>query len=312
VTELHGILVVDKPPGLTSSEVVVDVRRRLRAASGGHTGTLDPLATGVLPICLGEATKLAGLLLSDDKAYEAELELGVQTDTQDAEGAVIARDPEGAARVTEPALLAALAALTGELEQLPPMFSAVKVGGKRLYEAARAGAEVERAARRVVVHELRLVSFEPPRARVAVVCSKGTFVRTLVHDLGQALGCGAYLTALRRTRSGVFHLDQAVPLNLVTAARAAAGLVRPADALGLPRIAIEPAQHRALLDGNPAAFSYLRDHTDLGPRFQMVTPEGDLLAIVVQGVDKVHFERVFRYALDPSAFRPGDKPRGRA
>ncbi len=298
MTELHGVLVVDKPRGLTSSEVVIDVRRRLRAERAGHTGTLDPLATGVLPICLGEATKLAGHLIAEDKAYEAELELGVQTDTFDGEGAIVAEDRAGAARVTEAQVRAALGPLTGAIQQLPPMYSAVKVGGKRLFEAARAGQEVERVTRPVLVHALELVSFTPPRLRLAVACSKGTFVRAIADDLGRALGCGAYLTALRRTRSGAFGLDQAVPLLQVTAARALAHLIRPADCVGLPRLTVAPDRHRAILDGHAAAFADLLEAYPEGARFQMVTPAGDLVAIILRDVAKIRFERVFKYAVD--------------
>ena len=208
---MHGLLVIDKPEGITSFGVVKKVRFALGIKKAGHTGTLDPLATGVLPVCLGEATKIAGLLLAEDKAYEAEALLGRQTDTLDITGQVTARgDPSG---VTLQAVEAALARLTGEQEQVPPAYSAVKVEGRRAHQLAREGKAPELKARRITVHELELLAFEPPRVRFRVACSKGTYVRTLIQDLGDLLGCGACMSALRRTASGAFTLDQAVPLE---------------------------------------------------------------------------------------------------
>ncbi len=172
------------------------MKRALRADRAGHGGTLDPLATGVLPVCLGAATKLAQYLLADDKAYDAEGLLGIETDTLDRTGRVVA---EHDVHVTRDALLAAIAARTGEQDQVPPMYSAIKQGGVRLYEKARAGEDVERAPRRIRIDALELLAFEPPRFRVAIACSKGTYVRSLVADLGTDVGCGAHLTELRRT-----------------------------------------------------------------------------------------------------------------
>ncbi|HET9452179.1 MAG TPA: tRNA pseudouridine(55) synthase TruB, partial [Aggregicoccus sp.] len=207
---MDGVLVIDKPRGPTSFDVVRQVRSFLRIKKVGHTGTLDPMATGVLPLCLGEATKIAGHILEGDKAYEATVRLGAETDTQDAEGKVVreAPVPPLSLELLEPAL----ARFRGSFEQLPPMYSAVKVDGKRLYALARAGEEVERAARRVTVHELTLRDFSASELKLSVRCSKGFFVRTLAFDLGRALGCGAHLTALRRTASGPFTLAHALPL----------------------------------------------------------------------------------------------------
>src|SRR5690349_10543774 len=188
--ELHGVVVVDKPVGLSSAQVVAEVRRLARVKRAGHTGTLDPLATGVLPVCVGVATRIAGWLLADDKAYEAELELGVTTDTLDATGEVVSRDAERAAEVTAEAFEQALAALRGPSLQVPPMYSAIRQGRRRLHEMARAGEVVDRAPRPIVVHRLDLLGFAPPRARIAIACTKGTYVRSLVDDLGRALGCG--------------------------------------------------------------------------------------------------------------------------
>jgi tRNA pseudouridine55 synthase len=207
---MDGVLVIDKPKGPTSFDVVRQVRGLLKIKKVGHTGTLDPMATGVLPLCLGEATKVAGFITEGDKAYDAVVRLGAETDTQDAEGKVVAEAPVPA--LTSALLEDVLGRFRGSFEQVPPMYSAVKVGGKRLYELARAGEEVERASRHVTVYELVLRDFNATQLRLSVRCSKGFFVRTLAYDLGRALGCGAHLEALRRTQSGPFTLAKSLPL----------------------------------------------------------------------------------------------------
>jgi tRNA pseudouridine55 synthase len=218
---MNGILVVDKPKGPTSFDVVAAVRRALKVKKAGHTGTLDPMATGVLAICLGDATRVAQVFTDGDKAYDATVKLGVTTDTLDAEGKVLETRP--VPPVTRASLEAALAPFRGPQHQTPPMYSAIKKDGKRLYELARAGEEVEREAREVTVHALTLNDFSADEVKLSVSCSKGFFVRTLAADLGEALGCGAHLTALRRTQSGPFALAQAVPLaTLVEQGTAAA------------------------------------------------------------------------------------------
>jgi tRNA pseudouridine55 synthase len=287
----HGILVVDKPAKLTSAAVVALVRRALggrRAGKVGHTGTLDPLATGVLPLVLGEATKLATHLLADEKAYDAELELGVETDTLDADGAVTARAPEAAARVTEAQLREALARATGEIGQVPPMYSAVKHQGRSLHQLAREGAEIERAPRRVTIHRLELRAWAPPRATISIDCTKGTYVRVLVADLGRALGCGAHLTALRRTRSGPFAIADATPLDEVLRDVHRARVIAPETVLGVPSFAVDPADIRKVVEGHVPRQLNLPESLA-----QLVTPAGDLLAIT-QGARVV---RVFTYGL---------------
>ncbi len=208
---LEGVLVIDKPSGPTSSDVVLKVKRLLHADRVGHTGTLDPLATGVLPLCLGRATRLSQFFTEADKSYRAEVRLGVRTDTGDSLGKVL---EERAVPVLAPAQVeAALATLRGEQLQTPPMYSAVKIAGERLYEAARRGEEVARAARPIRVDRFELIALAPAGLAVEVDCSKGTYVRTLVEDLGEKLGCGAHLTALRRLRSGRFGLEEALSLE---------------------------------------------------------------------------------------------------
>jgi len=231
--EVHGVLLLDKPLGLSSNDALVRAKRMLRALKAGHTGTLDPLATGLLPLCFGEATKFSQDLLEADKTYEAAVRLGIRTATGDAEGEVIA---ERAVTCGADALRVAIARFTGEIEQVPPMHSALKKDGKPLYEYARAGQTVERAARRVTIHEIALLDCGLPQAptfTMRVTCSKGTYIRTLAEDIGEALGCGAHLTGLRRTAVGDLSLDGAVTLEQIDAHDDAArpAMLAPVDAL---------------------------------------------------------------------------------
>lgn len=231
---LDGVLVVDKPAGMTSNGVLQRVKGIYFAAKAGHTGSLDPLATGVLPICFGEATKLSQFLLGSDKSYVAGVVLGVKTDTGDADGRTL--EERSAAAITQDAVEAVLDRFRGRITQVPPMYSALKRGGVPLYELARRGEEVEREPREVVVHELALLGFEPgERAmlRVSVRASKGTYVRTLAEDIGAALGCGAHVATLRRTAAGGFLEAEAVPLSRLEALREA-GEFAALDALVLP------------------------------------------------------------------------------
>src|SRR5215468_3415142 len=239
---IHGILVLDKPAGMTSASAVDRVRRALGISRAGHGGTLDPIATGVLPICIGAGTKLAQFLLAEDKAYLAEGVLGVETDTLDRTGRVVA---ERTVAVSRDALAAALAAHLGEQTQIPPMYSAIKQGGVRLYDRARAGEEVERAPRPIRIDRLELLAFEPPRFRIAVACSKGTYIRSLVADLGTAVAAGAHLAELRRVRSGRFTIEQAVTLDRLDEAE----LVPPEHALDLPRVTVPRALVAPVLSG---------------------------------------------------------------
>lgn len=211
---VDGVLLLDKPTGLTSNAALQKARWLLNAAKAGHTGTLDPLATGLLPLCFGEATKFAGELLDADKAYRATIRLGVTTDTADAEGHVLETRP---VEVDQARLEAVLASFRGEIEQIPPMHSALKRDGKPLYEYARQGIELERKPRRITIHALELLSLEGELAVIDVACSKGTYVRTLAADIGALLGCGAHLAALRRTRIGGLRVEDAVALDVFEA-----------------------------------------------------------------------------------------------
>ncbi|HMP73055.1 MAG TPA: tRNA pseudouridine(55) synthase TruB [Kiritimatiellia bacterium] len=202
-----GVLLVDKPPGWTSHDVVNKIRNRFKIKKVGHGGTLDPMATGLLLILTGRGTKLSGEIMGSDKEYEGEITLGSSTTTQDAEGDVVeARSWE---HVDPPQLAAAMAGLTGDQMQMPPMVSAIKKDGVPLYKLARKGETVEREPRFIHVYEFRMLEADLPRARFRVKCTKGTYVRTLCHDIGETLGCGAHLSGLRRTASGPYRIEQA-------------------------------------------------------------------------------------------------------
>ncbi len=207
---LHGVLLLDKPIGWTSNDALQKAKGLLRAEKAGHTGTLDPLASGLLPLCFGAATKFSQISLDADKAYRATVRLGERSSTGDGEGEITAGGPIDFDRA---AVEAACTALSGAIEQLPPMHSALKKDGKALYQYARAGQTVERALRPVMIHRLDIVEWEDGCLVIDVVCSKGTYIRTLAADIGEALGCGAWLTALRRTGTGPMRIDQAVTLE---------------------------------------------------------------------------------------------------
>lgn len=220
---IDGVLIVDKDRGWTSHDVVSRVRKVLGQRKVGHTGTLDPMATGVLVVCLGRATRIVRFLDDGEKAYTAEIRLGVSTDTFDAEGAVtqIKAVPD----FTMEEIETVCGAFRGRIRQVPPMFSAVKVSGRKLYELAREGREIPRAPREVIVSELDILSYRTPILRIKVVCSKGTYVRALAHDIGKHLGPGGHLAALRRTRCGRFTEAQSLPMAQV-ASEAEEGTIR--------------------------------------------------------------------------------------
>ncbi|HEY4542695.1 MAG TPA: tRNA pseudouridine(55) synthase TruB [Noviherbaspirillum sp.] len=227
---VHGVLLLDKGAGMSSNDALIKAKRLLNAQKAGHTGTLDPFATGLLPLCFGEATKFSQDLLDADKEYETVVHLGVSTTTGDTEGEVV-RTSEVAASGEQ--IESVLARFRGEIDQVPPMHSALKRDGKPLYEYARAGITLERAARRVTIHALELLDYAAPLLRLRVRCSKGTYIRVLGEDIGAALGCGAHLQALRRTAVGALGLASALTLDtlaqLDSGARAAR--LEPVDAL---------------------------------------------------------------------------------
>jgi tRNA pseudouridine55 synthase len=249
---LDGVVLLDKPLGMSSQGAVTAVKRALNADKAGHTGTLDPMATGLLPICLGEATKYSQDLLDADKSYVARIRFGANTDTGDAEGQVVSSFPlpqfadDAAMRA---ALNTLLPAFTGPILQVPPMYSALKRDGKPLYEYARAGVELEREARSVVIHSIVWTEVQWPEATLEVSCSKGTYIRVLAEDLGAALGCGAHLVGLRRTEVGHLSLVQSISLDdLLRTTADHADFVLPVDALlqTLPHLTVDAQQAKRL------------------------------------------------------------------
>jgi tRNA pseudouridine55 synthase len=215
--QLHGVILLDKPLALTSNDALQKVRRLMRAEKAGHTGTLDPLATGLLPLCFGAATKFSQVSLDADKRYVATLKLGMTTSTGDAEGEILQTRAVTPEAVNGASIAAACAAFTGPIAQIPPMYSALKHQGRALYEYAREGVEIERAARHVTLHAIDILRWQGDELELDVRCSKGTYIRTLAQDIGEHLGCGAHLIGLRRTGSGGVGLDGAVTLDALQA-----------------------------------------------------------------------------------------------
>ena len=249
---ISGALVVDKPVGMTSHDVVQAIRNGTGLRRAGHTGTLDPLATGLLPLCFGEATKFSADLLDADKTYEAEIKLGVTTDSGDAEGEIIAT---AAVDVEKSEIFRVLPQFAGDIRQIPPMHSALKRNGRPLYELARKGIEVEREPRAVTIHAIDLLSFTGDRLTLRVTCSKGTYIRVLAADIGKALGCGAHLTGLRRTVVGDLGLAGSVTLAELEALDEAgrSEYLQPVDALlhSLPLVTVEGEAAERFRHGNP-------------------------------------------------------------
>jgi tRNA pseudouridine55 synthase len=245
---IDGVILLDKPPAMSSQSAVTAVKRHFKAEKAGHTGTLDPLATGLLPVCLGEATKYSQDLLNADKTYQATLHFGIETDTADADGQIISQksmtepiDDDKARHLIE----TILPQFVGQINQTPPMYSALKRDGKPLYEYARSGVELEREPRQITIYSIQLLSVSWPYASIEVHCSKGTYIRVLAQDIGQSLGCGAHLHALRRTAVGHLTLDQAITLENLQAETVEP---LPVDALlqTLPELTVDDQQAKRL------------------------------------------------------------------
>lgn len=251
---LDGVLLLDKPVGYTSNQALQEVKRLLNACKAGHTGSLDPIATGLLPLCFGEATKLSQFLIDADKRYRAVFRLGVSTTTHDAEGEITATRPVDVRRSE---VEAGLGAFVGDIEQVPPMYSAIKLAGRPLYELARAGVEVERAPRQVSVHAIRMLAFESDRLELEIDCSKGTYIRSLAHDLGERLGCGAHVAELRRLAVGGLGVERAVPLGALEAADPcvrAQQLLAPDEVLtAIPEVQLTALATHYLCQGQPVS-----------------------------------------------------------
>ncbi len=278
---MNGILNVDKPAGMTSHDVVAAVRRMSRLSRVGHAGTLDPMATGVLLICMGQATRVVEYLADHDKKYRARIRLGVETDTYDATGRVVAERPVA---ITLDQVEEALNGFVGKLTQVPPAYSAIKQDGVPLYKLARRGVEVETAPRQVEIFSIALTAFTPPDLEVEVHCSKGTYIRSLAHDLGAKLGCGAHLTALVRTTSGQFSIDDSVTLERLGEAFAqdfAEQLLHPLDEalLQFEAIVVEPNQAKRLQQGMPVQCG--REYST--PLLRAYSTRGELVALLERG-----------------------------
>ena len=283
--DISGIFNIDKPAGRTSFQVVSLVRRLSGVRRVGHAGTLDPSATGVLLVCLGQATRLVEYMMEATKVYRGEVRLGITTDTLDATGTPVSQaDPSNIDRrqVEE-----ALTAFVGEIDQVPPMFSALKYNGEPLYRYARAQRQVERQARRVTIHRLQLLAFRPPLATIEVECGKGTYIRALAHDLGQQLGCGAHLAALARLRVGPFTLDDACSLPQLEAAFQEGrwqSLLHPPDAAlpSLPAVTLSEPQERAVRFGQCLAADSLEpaQAVENDQLCRAYSPRGQLMAIL--------------------------------
>lgn len=249
---VNGVLLLDKPVGFSSNDALIKAKRVLNAKKAGHTGTLDPFATGLLPLCFGEATKFSQDLLEADKTYLATVHLGITTTTGDTEGEALETKPVD---VTPDQIEAALARYRGPILQVPPMYSALKRDGKALYEYAREGIVLEREARPVTIHALSLVAYEAPFLKIAVTCSKGTYVRVLGEDIGAALGCGAHLNALRRTQVGPLTIEGMITLDDLLVHPDPLSLLAPVDALlsSFPALALTPELARRFLQGQRLA-----------------------------------------------------------
>lgn len=283
--QLNGVINVRKEPGYTSHDVVAVLRGMLKASKVGHTGTLDPEATGVLPVCVGKATKVATMIMGSDKEYVAELLFGAETDTQDATGQVVKKF---AYTYDADAVRAAVASFKGCYEQIPPMYSAVKVGGMKLYEMAREGLEVERKPRPVEIKEIEIVAEfsegEGHGLRLRVVCSKGTYIRTLCEDIGKKLGYGAYMKSLVRTRSGPYKLEESVSLDEIRSMMQAGnseGFLQDLSSLfaDLPVKQVIPEEDIMLCNGNYLTYASEEIGRELGQIFRMQTSDGKLAGL---------------------------------
>ena len=279
-----GVLLVDKDPGFTSHNAVALCRRVLGTKKVGHCGTLDPMATGMLIVVIGKATKLQDKLMCEDKVYSATMKLGVETNSQDADGEVVAVKPT--AGISEEQIHAAFEHFHTEFDQVPPMYSAVKINGKKLSELARKGVEVERKARSVTIYALDLLDERSPEGDflLRVRCSKGTYIRTLCHDIGQALGCGGCMASLKRTEACGFSLEEAHSLDEVVAAPDPAALLRPVDQLfrDRPAISVNAKGEEKLRHGNSLTASKLEEG-----EYRVYGPTGEFLLLGKAGQGKL-------------------------
>ncbi len=251
---MNGIVIVDKPAGWTSQDVVSKLRGVFKTRRIGHGGTLDPMATGVLPVFVGRATRGVEFFEHAEKTYEAVVQLGIATDTEDTTGNILEEKPVS---VTENEFLSVLEQFRGEIQQIPPMYSALKVNGQKLYDLARQGREVERKSRTITIFKLECLEFSGTTARILVHCSKGTYIRTLCKDIGEALGCGGCMAALRRIQAGEYSIGQAVSLQMLTESENPEQYLAPVDSLfaGYDKVVLTPNQEKRCRNGNSFSIS---------------------------------------------------------
>ena len=298
---MNGIINVYKEKDFTSFDVVAKLRGILKQKKIGHTGTLDPDATGVLPVCLGSATKLCDMLTDKKKEYIAEFVLGKETNTQDISGQVL---KETEVTCSEQTVVETIQSFVGDYKQLPPMYSAIKVDGKRLYELARQGKEVERKKRPVTFYEIEILNVDLPMISVRVLCSKGTYIRTLCHDIGQRLGCGAAMTSLERTKSGQFTKEKAYTLAQIEKLRDEGKLdeiIMPVDAvfLDLPKMTVSGELKKKVLNGN---LIYKNECKDLG--LENCYIEGQKIRVYTENNNDSNFIAIYQYNKEKKGMIP--------
>lgn len=291
---INGVINIYKERGFTSHDVVAKLRGILKQKKIGHTGTLDPEAEGVLPVCLGTGTKLSGLLTDKEKAYEAVLLLGQSTDTQDTTGTVLER---GEVLATEEEVRQAVLSFVGPYEQIPPMYSALKVGGRKLCDLAREGKEVERKARPVVIHGIEILKLSLPEVRMRVFCSKGTYIRTLCHDIGEKLGCHGCMRELLRIRSGAFWLEDSIRLTDVERLRDEGRLsevILPVDRVlkELPALHLKEQKSRLGHNGNPFCPSDTEEHVDVDGLVRVYDHTGSFIGVYESVPEKRQYRPV--------------------
>lgn len=287
---MNGIIIIDKPMGRTSHDMVYVMRKMTGIKKVGHTGTLDPEATGVLPVCIGSATKVADMLTLSDKCYRAELVLGMTTDTQDADGEVLT---ECAVDCTEDEIRSAIMSFVGEIEQVPPMYSAIKQNGKKLYELARQGIEVERKKRKVTINSIDILKIDGERVTIDVSCSKGTYIRTLCEDIGLKLHVGAYMNTLRRTKTGPFTIEDSYTLKELEVLKEKGQLEAVLISVDrmfeeYPKIMLNPKQVKSITNGVQMSYKGIE-----GQSYRLYDENGKFLCISKIQDGKLRLEKAF-------------------
>lgn len=271
---MNGVIIIDKPKGKTSHDIVGILRKKFGTRKVGHTGTLDPMATGVLPVCIGNATRAADMLISGEKKYRATMLLGKRSDTLDIEGEIT---EENSVTVTESDVYDIIAQFVGEQDQIPPMYSAIKKDGKKLYDLARAGIEIEREPRRINIYSIDVVDISLPEVTIDVHCSKGTYIRSLCDDIGTKLGCGAVMSKLRRTYTAGFSIDEAYTIEQLDETDNLIGTLKPTDALfsDLPEIHLNEKQEKSITNGVRMTWRNGKE----GETYRVYAPDGRFLCI---------------------------------